>query len=199
MLLAGLLAAALLMPSSAGTDVVRVSPVDADGTVKPAYTVAHHYGGARCQRPSASIGSAYRCFTQRAPGGVYDPCWVAETAEHVVCLTLPWKHGVVKLDVSGGYDDTEDFRHVAHPWGVRLASGRHCLFQPGSTHSIDGRAVRYHCTKHVDLAGRFDRSRPQWRVRAYRDTTPHATDATYRYLGRARVTKAWFGEPSRPD
>jgi hypothetical protein len=82
---------------------------------------------------------------------------------------------------------------------VRLASGRHCLFQPASTHSINGRPVRYHCTKHVDLAGKFDRTRPQWRVRAYRDTTPHATDATYRSLGFARVTKAWFGKASRPD
>ena len=194
------MAAALLLPASASaTDIHRVRPVDANGALFPDYTVAHHYSGARCQRPSASIGSAYRCFSAQAPGGVYDPCWVTETNEQVVCLIRPWKHRVVQLEVTDGYDDSEEFRHVAHPWAAKLASGRHCLFQPGSTHSINGRAVRYHCTRHVDLAGRFDRSRSQWRVRAYRDMTPHAADASYRYLGRARVATAWFGKPSRPD
>jgi hypothetical protein len=199
MLLAGLLAAALLMPSSAATDVVRVSPVDDTGALDADYTVAHHYSGARCQRPSAMTGSAYRCSTAQSPAGVHDPCWLMETSEHVVCMGLPWKHRVVRLEVTGGYDDTEPFAAVAKPWGVRLASGRHCLFVPGSTHSINGRPVRYHCTKHVDLAGRFDRSKPHWRVRAYRDTTPHGVDATYRYLGKARVTRAWFGKPSTSD
>jgi hypothetical protein len=188
-------------PAEAGsaTTIIHVSPVDAAGDLQPSYTVAHHYSGARCQRRSATTGSAYRCFTAQAPDGVYDPCWVTQTNEHVVCLDRPWKHKVVRLAVTGGYDDSDAFRHQASPWSVQLASGRHCLFVPDSTHSINGRPVRYHCTRHVDLAGRFDRTRKQWRVRAYRDTTPHADDATYQWLGFARVVTAWFGQPSRPD
>lgn len=198
MLLAGVTAAALLMPA-ASTAIVRVSPVDTDGALRPGYTVAHRYDGARCQRGSATTGTAYRCFTPRSPAGVYDPCWVTRTDAKVVCLTRPWKRRVVQLAVTGGYDDTDPFRRTATPWAVQLASGNHCLFQPGSVHSIGGRPLRYYCRHHVVLAGRFDRSRDRWRIRSYRDTTPHAADATYRWHGFAWVATAWFGLPSRQD
>jgi hypothetical protein len=198
MLLAGLLAAVLITPSPP-TAIVRVSPVDADGMLKPGYTVAHHYGDARCQRGSATTGSAYRCYTPQSSAGVYDPCWLTETDDNVVCMTRPWKHRVVGLAVTGGYDDTDPFRASAAPWGVQLASGNHCLFQPGSVHSINGRPLRYYCHHHLVLAGSFDRSHQQWRVRSYRDTTPHAADASYRWHGFARVATAWFGVQSRQD
>ena len=197
MFLAGALAASLVMATPV-TAVVRVSPVNADGTLKSGYTVAHQYGGARCQRGSDMTGSAYRCFTPQS-SGVYDPCWITETDDHVVCLGKPWKHGVVQLTVTGGYDDTDPFRHTSAPWGVRLTDGNHCLYVPDGVNSINGRPLRYYCRHLVALAGSFDRSRQQWRVRAYRDTTPHASHATYRYLGQAKVSTAWFGATSRQD
>ena len=203
--MAPLLAAGLMSVGTSATartpatSVIQVSPVDAAGSLKPSYPVVHRYSGARCQRGSDMTGTAYRCFTPQAPDGVYDPCWLTQSDAHVVCMGKPWKHRVVQLGVTGGYDDTDAFDPQTAPWGVRLVSGRHCLFVPDSTHSIRGRPVRYHCTRHVDLAGRFDRSRQQWRVRAYRDTTPHAADATYKWLGFARVATAWFGKPSRQD
>ena len=181
------------------TAVLHVSPVDADGVLKPNYTIAHRYDGARCQRQSATTGTAYRCYTPQAPGGVYDPCWVTQTDEHVVCMTRPWKHRVVQLTVTGGYDDTDPFRQTATPWGVLLDSGNHCLFQPGSVHSIDGRPLRYYCRHHIVLAGRFDRTHQQWRIRTYRDTTPNAANSTYVWHGFARVATAWFGAPSRQN
>ena len=179
------------------TAVVRVSPVDSSGAVKPGYRVVHRYSGARCQSRSEMTGTAYRCYSAQAPGGVYDPCWVGHDDTRVACLVKPWKHRVVQLTVTGGYDDTDPFRRQPAPWGVLLASGRHCLFVPGSTRSVNGRPVRYYCSRHVALAGRFDRSHPRWRIRSYRDTTPHAADSTYVWRGVARVATAWFGQPSR--
>jgi hypothetical protein len=66
-------------------------------------------------------------------------------------------------------------------------------------HSVNGRPVRYYCDRHIVLAGRFDRSHRQWRVRSYRDTTPHADDSTYVWQGFAHVATAWFGVPSKQD
>jgi len=195
-LLGGFLAAALLAHPT--TAVVHVSPLNAAGALKAGYSVAHRYDGARCQRGSATIGSAYRCFTPQSAAGVYDPCWVTQTTDKVGCMTQPWKHRVVRLGVTGGYD-ADPFAHVSTPWGVQLAGGNRCQFVPGSVHSIDGRPLRYYCHHHVVLAGSFDRSRRPWRVRAYVDVTPHAADATYRWHGLARVAKAWFGTPSRQD
>jgi hypothetical protein len=192
------IAAALLVSSQAATAVVQLSPVATDGTLEAGYTVAHHYSGARCQRGSAMTGTAYRCFTPQS-SGVYDPCWVTQSSSYVVCLGRPWKHGVVQLHVTGGYDDSDPFHHHGTPWGVRLTDGNHCLFEPGSVNSIGGRSLRYYCNHHVVLAGSFDRSHQQWRIRSYRNTTPHATDATYHYEGRARVATAWFGLSSRQD
>jgi hypothetical protein len=210
-LLAGL--GGLLVPSTAGaqpassgavsasgaTVIRQVSPVDADGALLPGYTIAHRYSGAGCQRGSALTGTAYRCATSRAPQGVLDPCWVTQTSERVVCLDEPWRHRVVRLTVDGGYDSKAEFGHQPSPWGVRLASKQRCLLHPASVESVNGRPVRYYCTKRVVLAGRFDRSTRTWRIRAYRNTTPHAEQPTYRSLGRARVVTAWRGSPSRTD
>src|SRR3954468_3273995 len=185
--------------ASAATEISHVSPVDAAGALSPGYTIAHRYRGARCQRGSAMTGTAYRCATSRAPQGVLDPRWVTKSRERVVCLGEPWRHRVVRLTVDGGYDAKAQFGQQASPWGVQLASKRHCLLHPASVESVNGRPVRYYCTKHVVLAGRFDRSRNAWRVRAYRNTTPHGVQPTYRSLGRARIVTAWRGAPSRTD
>jgi len=179
------------------TAVIHVTPVTDSGALKSGYTVAHRYGGARCQSGSAMTGSAYRCFTPRSSASVYDPCWVTQTDDVVVCVTRPWSRRVVQLAVSGGYDDTDPMRPATAPWGVQLTDGNRCLFQPGSVHSINGRPLRYYCHHHVVLAGQFDRSRPQWRVRSYRNVTPNAADATYRWQGYARVATASVGAPSR--
>ena len=192
------LLAMLISTPAPATSVRHVSPVNADGTLKSTYSVAHHYDGARCQSGSAMTGSAYRCFTSRS-SQVYDPCWVTQSSDQVVCLGRPWKHGVVKLDVTGGYDDTTPFSHPSAPWGVRLTDGNHCLFQPGSVNSVNGRPLRYYCHHNVVLVGSFDRSRQQWKIRSYRDLTPHASNSTYRYEGRAGVSTAWFGADSRQD
>src|SRR3954470_21002723 len=138
------LAAALLTASQSATSVVRVGPVNPDGTLRAGYSVTHSYGGAQCQRGSAMTGSAYRCFTPQS-SGVYDPCWVTQTNAEVVCLGRPWKHGVVQLSVTGGYAATDSLRQSGTPWGVRLTDGNHCLFQPAHVNSINGRPLRYYC------------------------------------------------------
>ena len=191
MLLEGFAAAA------AATVIMHVSPVTDAGALKSGYTVEHHYSGARCQSGSSTIGAAYRCYTSQAPDGVFDPCWVTQTTDTVVCLARPWARQVIQLAVTGGYDDTDPFTSARSPWGVQLADSNRCLFQPGSVNSVNGRSVRYYCHHNIVLAGQFDRSHQQWLIRSYRDVTPNAADATYRWYGCAHVATAAFGDPSR--
>lgn len=191
---------AAVAATSTPTVVRHVSPVDASGALKPAYEIKHHYSGARCQSGSAMTGAAYRCFTPRAPQGVLDPCWVTESSDYVICLSVPWrKKNAVELHVTDGYDDTDGFFRASRPWGLRLDLPRRCLLHPVAVENAQGRPIHYYCNKHTALAGPLDRSGPRWRVRAYRNTTPHAVQPTYKWIGWAHVVTAWRGEPSRAD
>jgi hypothetical protein len=186
--------------STSPTVVKEVSPVDADGVLKPRYEVADRYGGARCQRGSALTGTAYRCHTSQSPQGVLDPCWVTTTSDYVICLDVPWrKHKVNRLHVTSGYDDADGFRHQRWPWGLRPAIHRRCLLHPSAVEYAGGRPIHYYCNKHTVLAGRLDRSGARWRMHAYRNTTPHSVQPTYMALGWVRIVTAWRGEPSRTD
>lgn len=186
--------------ATAPTVVRHISPVDADGVLKPRYEVAHHYGAARCQSRSAMTGTAYRCFTSRSPQGVYDPCWVTTSSAAVICLDVPWRrHEVTRLKVTSGYDDTDGFVHRRWPWGLRVDIHRRCLLHPSAVEYANGRPIHYYCNKHTALAGRLGRSGTTWRMRAYRNTTPHGIQATYRAIGWVHVVTAWYGERSRTD
>ena len=164
------------------TVVASVSPVDDTGALKPRYDVTHRYGGARCQRGSALTGTAYRCFTSRSPQGVYDPCWVATTSDHVICLDVPWRrHKVTQLRVSDGYDDAGGFRRQPRPWGLRPAlAHRRCLLHPTAVEYAQGQPVHYYCSRRTVLAGPLDRSGARWRMHAYRNLTPHGQSAERR-------------------
>jgi hypothetical protein len=181
--------------------VVRyVSPVDADGVLKRRYDVTRHYGDARCQSGSAMTGTAYRCYTSRSPQGVYDPCWVTSNSERVICLDVPWRrHKVTRLSVTSGYDDADGFHHQRWPWGLQVGHHRRCLLHPSAVEYAHGRPVHYYCNKHVALAGRLGRNGARWRMRAYRNTTPHGIQATYVAIGWVQVRTAWYGERSRTD
>ena len=191
--------AAVGLATSASPTVVRqVSPVDANGVLKPAYEIKHTYSGARCQSGSSMTGTAYRCYTSQAPQGVLDPCWVTDTSERVICLSVPWrKKNAVALRVTDGYDESDGFHHQSRPWGVRVDIPRRCLLHPAAVEYAQGHAIHYYCNKHTALAGPLDRSGSRWRIRAYRNTTPHAVQPTYKSLGWAHVLTAWFGERSR--
>jgi len=190
----------VLVAGSVPTAVRQVSPVDANGVLKPGYAIKHHYTGARCQSGSTMTGNAYRCFTSRAPQGVLDPCWVTDTSEEVICLAVPWrKHDAIEVDVTDGYDDADGFHHQPRPWGLRVDIPRRCLLHPVAVESARGHPIHYYCNKHTALAGPLDRSGPRWRIRAYRNTTPHAVQPTYKRIGWVQVLTAWRGEKSRND
>jgi hypothetical protein len=189
---------AAIAAASSPTVVRQVSPVDTTGVLKPAYEIKHHYGGARCQSGSAMTGTAYRCFTSRAPQGVFDPCWVTDTSDQVICLTQPWrKKNAVELRVIDGYDDTDGFPHQSWPWGLRVDLPRRCLLHPAAVEYAHGHAIHYYCNKHTALAGPLDRSGSRWRIRAYRNTTPHAVQPSYKRIGWVHVITAWRGGRSR--
>ena len=190
----------VLVAGSTPTVVRQVSPLDANGMLKPSYAVKNHYAGARCQSGSAMTGTAYRCFTSQSPRGVLDPCWVMDTNERVMCLSVPWrKHNAVELQVTDGYDDADGFHRQSRPWGLRVDLPRRCLLHPVAVEHAQGRAIHYYCNKRTALAGPLDRSGSRWRVRAYRNTTPHSVQPTYRRIGWVHILTAWRGQKSRHD
>jgi hypothetical protein len=180
------------------THVDAVRPVTADGSLAAGDSVHRRYGGASCQSGSATIGHAYRCVTPSSPHGVYDPCWVTSQRHVVVCLVKPWLHTVVRLRVTGGYDDSAGFERVQLPWGARIGASR-CLVILGPVHTIHGRTRNYLCTHRMVLAGRFRHPGRVWRIHAYRRRHRHGHGPRYRSLGVRPAATVWFGQPSRHD
>jgi hypothetical protein len=207
---AGVLAAATVdaAPASATTHtkpvpvitVDRISPVDADGALATGYTVTHRYGDATCSRPSFETGTAYRCTTPQSSSVVSDPCWVSSTPTTVFCQPYPWSRHVVRLTVTGGYDDSSGFHAQHRPWGLRIQhKGGRCLYNPGSVVEIHGRTAGYSCERRILLAGSIKRSHQHWKIRAYRETEHNENSYSYKWLGWQRIRTAWFGLRSATD
>lgn len=196
-LAAALAVAPVAVPrAAASTGVVAVSPVGDNGALRPGLHVTRQIGGATCQAGSMLTGTAYRCFTPRSRQSIFDPCWATSDADYVICQAKPWTHKVVRLHVTGGYEDSDGFHHVGKPWGVGLASGYPCLRDVAATTAIDGHPVTYSCRHRIVLTGTIDRGDSTWRARAYRYVGPR-THRHWRPLGRQRITTAWKGAPSR--
>jgi hypothetical protein len=177
----------LLAPAGAAaaapTRVVRVSPVDASGDLRPGYRVAHH-ARAACQPGSEAVPSAYRCFGD--DNLIRDPCW-RTSAHSAVCLLAPWAHTVTRLRVHGGFGAPLTGL-TAVPWGLRLRNGERCLLLQGASEVVNGKRVSYACGRTSLLLGLPDRRRPAWRIQRARS---HGSRIV---AGReATIATAYFG------
>jgi hypothetical protein len=181
--------------TSAATVVRQESPVDSQGALRSGMKVAHHYGDATCQTGSTMTGTAYRCSTPQSRQSLYDPCWVSDHTDVVYCQAAPWQHDVVRLAVTGGFDDSAGFSHVARPWGVRLRSGRRCLPDVASVRSVGGHAISYTCPKRTVIVNRLDTSHATWRAHVYRSVGRRG-HRRWKSFGRQPITTAWRGVKS---
>jgi hypothetical protein len=165
-------AAASPAAAAAGTEStarVQVRPVDAAGQLRAGYHVTHRHGRAHCLLGAIAVGTAYRCFAGN--DHIYDPCWLQADAAHVVCLAAPWRHGVVRLHVTRGFDGRYGSAPV-RPWALRLTDGTGCVRVQGAAGVVGGRGISYTCRDgETVLLGEADTSDDVWRIRTAADPT----------------------------
>jgi hypothetical protein len=183
--------------SPAATQVRSIAPVEANGQLAATYTVKHQYAGANCVSGSPTTGTSYECFSSRSSQGVFDSCWVQANPHYASCLDHPWSHDVIRLHVTGGYDNRSGFARVTAPWGLRLGASTRCLVDLGGIRTVDGHARTYTCNHHVVLTGTVRRTASAWRIRAYRRVKHKHAASTYTSLGLTAVSVSWKGRPSR--
>jgi hypothetical protein len=187
-------AAAAGHPVTSPTVVRSESPVGSDGELRAGVTVGHHYGEATCQSGSAVTGTAYRCFTPRSPQSLYDPCWASDRTDVVYCQSAPWQRTVTRLRVTGGFDNSAGFPHVARPWALQLESGPRCLPDVAAVRSVNGHRISYYCTNRTVLVGGIRRA-ASWHAHTYR-SVGRAGHRRWKSLGWRPIRTAWRGVAS---
>jgi hypothetical protein len=181
-------------PPSPGrtTQIVRVSPVDAAGKLKPGYTVTATYPGTNCSAGSDTGANAYRCF---AGNTVYDPCWLDTddaTNHTVVCLLQPWSTKVTRITVpqiDGGFGSPV----TQAPLGVQLSDGEHCIALQGARSDFNGRVIDFSCD-HALVLRPLHTQGQVWL--ADTATGALATGVTHTAGPTMPVTTAWVAAPS---
>jgi hypothetical protein len=183
--------------STPTTDVVHLSPVDAQGALAPGFTIRHRFGDANCSSGSPTVGKAYECFTPQSGQGVFDSCWVQADHHFVLCLVEPWQHKVARLHVTRGYGKGPGFHQVHLPWGVRIGNRIHCGVILAPTDTTRGHYVDYSCNHKEVLAGPINRHGATWRAHAYRKVHHGGHRLAYKSLGVRPIATAWFGKASQ--
>ena len=175
-----------------GTTTVHVRPVDAAGHLRPGYHVTHRHGRTHCLLGAIAVGTAYRCFSGN--NHIYDPCWVqAGGTDHVLCLRDPWRHGVVRLHVTRGFDGSYGTAPVSS-WALRLAAGPRCVRVQGAAGVVGGRGISATCLDGTTvLLGEADTSGDVWRIRAARDPSG---GYDYAAIGFRSIGRSYVGRPS---
>src|SRR5262245_55690728 len=132
---------AVATKAPAPTRVLRTSPVDAAGALRPGYRVVHRARGS-CFTTSTVHGRAFRCFRGNL---IQDPCW-RQPGRRVACLLRPWSTRVTVLRLTSTLPRTQPGRG-GRLWGLRVAGGvgRRCLFAQGATGVVRGHRLSYDC------------------------------------------------------
>jgi len=180
-----------LRAALAATQKVYVSAIDSQGGLAAGLQVTRTAGGATCAPASEAISLAYRCF---AGNEIYDPCWADSqaAAPTVLCLVLPWSHGVTKLAVTGGLAPLVGSPGNVPPWGLQLADGRDCVLEQGAHDTFDGQPVDYYCGPAEVVLRGLQTTGPRWLAQTATYSGGHYT------MGPAEgITIAWFGLPDR--
>jgi hypothetical protein len=190
LLLPVLLAFAIAGSSAASplrTEVVRWSPFDASGRIKPGLDV-QQLGKGECVGRSLTVGApGLRC---KAGRWVLDPCWRA--GDGVVCAGFPWDETVSTIRVPRSTFSRPASRvEPVRPWAIELAGGNRCRLLQSShtTVALRGRQVpvEYSCDDGLVLLRSLTRGRV-WRVVAAR-----WEDGRYEVLPDTVVRRAYFG------
>jgi hypothetical protein len=120
-------------PKSAPTAVIKLNPIKANGTPKPAYSVEAGEFLLDCAPytyPSLSAisNNIYAC------GGTAtnaDVCWIEPDADHAFCDIAPWDNKLKRFNLSRS--PVAAVKPIRDPqaWGLVLADGTQCLRRIG--------------------------------------------------------------------
>lgn len=180
--------AAAAAPSAAtGTTASVVRPTTRLGALKYGYHVTARFRGAQCiAGGSEAVTNADRCFVGNL---VIDPCWPSVNHRGSyggdVCLTAPWRHGVVHLRGKNPHNGGGGGRTL---WAARLRDGVRCLFAQGATSTYHHRRLNFYCGRHNWLVGHPNRTHRIWTIREVTSTR-----TGFRHPRTARIDHAWFG------
>jgi hypothetical protein len=179
------------------TQVVRWSPFDAHGAIKPTLRVENVAAVGHCEGgPSSEVvgNLGYRCGFGNY---VADPCWRdgARQTQYILCAVSPWATSIARIRVPHFMlADGVTFGAVpVYPWGIELTNGNHCILAQGAHSSLNGRGnkrvIDYYCGNNFVLLRDLRRGRP-WRIGAarYDPKRNHFTP-----LGQVSVREAVFG------
>jgi len=167
------------------TRVLRTSPVDAAGVLRPGYRVVAR-ARASCFPESHVHARAFRCFTRRSL--ILDPCW-RQNSRRVACLIRPWSAKVTVLRLSRRLPRSQrDGAGIV--WGLRVAGGvgRNCLFAQGATGVVRGRRLSYDCGGGWWLLGNPNRQGRVWTMATAKKIGP---GFDFEVRGRKPLTTAW--------
>lgn len=155
-----------------GTQILDVSPLNSDGSVKPEFTVSSsetQVEGCVASRSAVSPG-VVGCSPTAAGAGV---CWVTPDRSTLLCGELPWGNALVQVTSSEPVVDTEEPPSAPVPWGLELETGERCALRNGGSwpNRDDGYNGAYWCEDsdevvlaHVDSEDYIDRTSDSWRV-----------------------------------
>lgn len=203
-LLAGvLLAAALLVgargsasPVAAKTAVVRWSPFEANGTIKPTLHVTSVRGTCTDIGYTFVGGIGYRCGFRNF---LLDACFRdgPNPTEYVICIDRPWDTRVIRLRSPRLllYPGVTFSGPAPYPWGIVLADGNRCGVGQGAHDSVTAHGRRYTvdyaCERDdvVLLREGIERGRI-WRVNAARWS---GLRRGFVFLGHVQARLVYFG------
>jgi hypothetical protein len=157
-------AALLTLALAAPTQLAASNPFAADGAIKHGLAVDGRYHG-QCYAGSSLVDGVYTCSGAHF---VADPCWrdpLAKATPRFVCRYAPWGRKVSVVTVHEAPPAPKESSGGHGTWGVRLATGRHCVAVRGAADMAFGRPVRFHCRGTLRLVGEVDRREPRWRIR----------------------------------
>ena len=177
------------------TEVVRWSPLDAAGKVKPSLKIVMKTGSCSDIGYTYVGGIGYRCGSGNL---LFDACFRGGPGqtEYVICVERPWQTNVVRLRSPGLlFYPGDTFTAAAdYPWGIVLSDGNRCSVFQGAHDSVRARGrtyvVDYYCKRgHVALMREGIRRGRVWSVIAAR-WNKHGR---FTLIGRRSALRIYFG------
>jgi hypothetical protein len=170
------------------TAVVTVSPLGADGHLRPNLHVTEDLAGGQCTAGGSSlVRGAARCF---AGDAVVDPCWpdAASGSGGGVCLNDPFAPDeAVRLSAATGLTGRPGAPDLDRPWGLQLATGELCSQSTGAHSMVGDVVVDYRCGESLVLLRGIDRSSAAWTVYTATCCAAPRPGTT------ATIRTAWYG------
>jgi hypothetical protein len=178
------------------TEVIRWSPFDSSGKLKPTLKVRSVQGGCGDIGYTYVGGIGYRCSFGHY---LLDACFRngPNPTEYVICVNRPWDRDVIRLQAPYLllYPGVTFTAAASFPWGIVLDDGNRCGVLQGAHSGFEAHGRRwivdYECERgDIALLREGIRRGRVWEVNAAR---LNMKTLKYTFLGHVPVRRAYFG------